>query len=266
MIKLIITDLDGTFLNSHGDYNRILFGDIKKLMAEKNVHFALCTGKQSERVEELFGEDASKFWILGDSASRIKYNGEFAYQSLIDNKLGLDMIKTIEKAEMDSKPIIVACTHNGAILRDDTDFNMIRQVKNSYINLHLVSDYSHIRSNFIKIAVHDINKRCSKLLPYLVPYEEKAYIVVSEPAWLDIASYGVNKGNTVKRLQKMLNVTPEETMVFGDGMNDIELMPQGKYSYAVSNAIDEIKSLARYKTYSNNEDGVMIAIKAALSM
>lgn len=29
MIKLIISDLDGTFLNEHGDFNRALFHDIK---------------------------------------------------------------------------------------------------------------------------------------------------------------------------------------------------------------------------------------------
>lgn len=71
MIKLIITDLDGTFLNSHGDYNRQLFVQVKQMMQDQGVHFALCTGKQCERVEELFGEEAGDFWILGDSATRI---------------------------------------------------------------------------------------------------------------------------------------------------------------------------------------------------
>ena len=75
MIKLIITDLDGTFLNRHGDYNRVLFPHIKNLMQQKGVAFALCTGKQCERVEELFGEQVHDFWILGDSATRIKHVG-----------------------------------------------------------------------------------------------------------------------------------------------------------------------------------------------
>lgn len=30
MIKLIITDLDGTFLDEKGDYNREMFQDVKK--------------------------------------------------------------------------------------------------------------------------------------------------------------------------------------------------------------------------------------------
>ena len=110
MIKLIITDLDGTFLNSQGDYNRALFEEVKALMAEKQVHFSLCTGKQCERVEALFGADAANFWILGDSASRIKHNGEFAYQSLINNGLGLEMIAALEQADIGTRPVIIACT------------------------------------------------------------------------------------------------------------------------------------------------------------
>ena len=76
MIKLIITDMDGTFLNSKGGYNRDLFQDVITLMKEKGVKFAPCTGRQCEHVEELLGDHAKDFLILGDSAARIKYKGE----------------------------------------------------------------------------------------------------------------------------------------------------------------------------------------------
>ena len=145
----------------------------------------------------MFGEDAANFWILGDSASRIKYNGEFAYEALIDNQLGLNMIQTIEHAEIGSKPIIIACTPHGAILKDDIHINMINRMKKSYANVRLVSDYSHIQSDFIKITVYDEAQQCAALRPYMTAYDDKAYIVVSEPAWMDIADYGVHKGNTV---------------------------------------------------------------------
>lgn len=65
-------------------------------MEEKRSHFAPVTGKQCERVEELFGDDAKDFWILGDSAARIKHNGKFVYESLLSNKLGLEMIRLLE--------------------------------------------------------------------------------------------------------------------------------------------------------------------------
>jgi len=51
-----------------------------------------------------------------------------------------------------------------------------------------------------------------------------AYIVASEAAWIDITNQGVHKGTTVAHLQELLHVTPEETMVFGDGLNDLEFI------------------------------------------
>lgn len=39
MIKLVLTDMDGTFLNNSGDFNRELYKDVKKLMKEKGVVF-----------------------------------------------------------------------------------------------------------------------------------------------------------------------------------------------------------------------------------
>lgn len=54
MIKLVITDMDGTFLDSKGEYNREFYQEIKDLMIQKNVAFAACTGKQCDRVEQLF--------------------------------------------------------------------------------------------------------------------------------------------------------------------------------------------------------------------
>jgi hydroxymethylpyrimidine pyrophosphatase-like HAD family hydrolase len=42
MIKLVLTDMDGTFLNKSGDFNRELYKDVKKIMKEKGVVFAPC--------------------------------------------------------------------------------------------------------------------------------------------------------------------------------------------------------------------------------
>lgn len=73
MIKLIITDMDGTFLNSRGDYNRALFAEVVAAMAQQGIHFAPCTGKQVDRVAARLGAQSANFWILEDSATRIKH-------------------------------------------------------------------------------------------------------------------------------------------------------------------------------------------------
>jgi hydroxymethylpyrimidine pyrophosphatase-like HAD family hydrolase len=56
------------------------------------------------------------------------------------------------------------------------------------------------------------------------------------------------QGSTVQKLQEILNVSPAETMAFGDGYNDLELLAQAEYSFAMRNAFEEVKHAARFVT------------------
>lgn len=264
MIKLIVTDMDGTFLNSHGDYNRELFRTVVETMRENNVKFAPCTGKQVERVEELFGEQSKDFWILGDSATRIKHQGEFIYQSLLSNTLGLNIIQQLESIE--GSHIVIACTPEYAAIKRDTPEHLRRLVRRSYTEVKLVESYDDIGADFVKITVYDETKQCPAIRPQLSNFDDQAYIVVSEDAWIDIANTGVHKGTTVEKLQSIVGATEAETMVFGDGFNDIELMERAHFSFAMRNAFEETKAAANYITRSNDEDGVMHTILQLLAL
>lgn len=264
MIKLIVTDMDGTFLNSRGDYNRELFRTVVETMREHDVMFAPCTGKQVERVEELLGEYSQDFWILGDSATRIKHQGEYVYQSLLNNDLGLNIIKHLESIE--GSHIVIACTPQFAAIKRDTPEHLRRLVRRSYTEVKLVESYDEIGADFVKITVYDEKKQCPAIRPQLNAFDEQAYIVVSEDAWIDIANVGVHKGTTVEKLQSIIGATEAETMVFGDGLNDIELMERAHFSFAMRNAFEETKAAANYITRSNDEDGVMHTILQFLTL
>lgn len=264
MIKLIISDLDGTFLNNQGDYDRELFAEVRQLMQQKGVQFAACTGKQCERVEELFGENSADLWILGDSATRIKRNGEFLYQSLIRNALGQQIVSTLQAAS--AEHTIIVCTPDGAVIRQDTPPHVAERVRKSYAALRQVADLAELQDDFVKITVYDEQGLCPQTRPHLAPFEESAYIVVSEAAWIDITDYGVHKGTTIQRLQEMLGVGAHETMAFGDGYNDIELLAEAEYSFAMRNAFAETKAVANFITGSNEESAVLTTIRRILAL
>ncbi len=264
MIKLVLTDMDGTFLNNNGDFNRELYKKVKNLMKEKGVAFAPVTGKQCERVEELFGEDTKDMWIIGDSATRIKHNGEFVYESLLSNELGLEIIRLLEEISLNYT--IIACTRNGAYIKDSIAPEEASIVRKSYAKVSKVSDFEEITDDFVKITIHDPLLKCFETREKLSSFFESAYIVASEAGWIDIANANVHKGTTVEHLQLLLNVTPEETMAFGDGYNDIELMTRSSYSFAVRNAVEELKNAANFITRSNEEDAVMKTIIQILSL
>ncbi len=264
MIKLIITDMDGTFLNSNSEFNRPFFQEVNALMKEKGVAFAACTGKQCERVEAIFGADSEDIWILGDSATRMKRNGCYEYESLIPNELGLQIIQKLEEIATDY--VIIACTKQAAIVKNSSPEEIVNYyVRGSYQNVDFVEDYQAITDDFVKITIFDPHERSFATKEKLAEFTGQAYIVASEPMWIDISNYGVHKGTTVQALQEKLQVTKAETVAFGDGWNDIELMERADFSFALQNACDPLKEKANYiTTRTNNDDAVLKTIKQLL--
>ncbi|MBC9704933.1 MAG: Cof-type HAD-IIB family hydrolase [Enterococcus sp.] len=265
MIKLILTDLDGTFLDSKGSFDKEFYRQVKGAMDEQAIYFAPCTGKQCERVEELFGPELSKdLWILGDSATRIKHNNEYVYESLLPNNLGIKLINKLEEIANDYT--IIACTPTAAMIKETTSEEDKQMVRGSYREVQLVEELNKITEDFVKITVYDRKKRCFEYVKELMEFKEQAYIVASEAAWIDISNAGVHKRTTVKELQKLLGVTKEETMAFGDGLNDIELLNAATYSFAMENAFEETKAAANFITRSNDEQGVLQTIQKIIAL
>ncbi|MBA8981726.1 hydroxymethylpyrimidine pyrophosphatase-like HAD family hydrolase [Clostridium saccharobutylicum] len=56
------------------------------------------------------------------------------------------------------------------------------------------------------------------------------------------------------------NILKEETMVFGDYYNDIEMLKQSDYSFVMKNAPEDMKQYGKYEAASNVEQGVLRAI------
>ena len=61
-----------------------------------------------------------------------------------------------------------------------------------------------------------------------------------------------------------INITPEQVMAFGDYWNDAEMLEWAGESFAMENAVPEIRARAKYIAPSNAEDGVARTIEELL--
>ena len=86
-------------------------------------------------------------------------------------------------------------------------------------------------------------------------------MVISGDTCLDTGLKGVNKGSAVAALQQMWQIRPEETLVFGDQFNDVDMFDCAFYSYAMGNASREVRQRARFVTGTNNEGAVVNVIR-----
>ena len=100
---------------------------------------------------------------------------------------------------------------------------------------------------------------------FIKRWGKKMNVVVSGKCWVDCANKGANKGSALRHFQEEYGITPDETLAFGDNLNDIEMLKRASLCFAVENARDEVKEAANFVAPSYKEDGVLQVLKAVLS-
>jgi len=97
-------------------------------------------------------------------------------------------------------------------------------------------------------------------------FGERMYISKSLPYFLEFAAPGVTKGAGLEFLARHMHFTPAQTVAFGDGENDVELVEWAGYGIAVGNAHDRVKAVADWIAPSAQQEGVAQVIDALLDL
>ncbi|CAN5286546.1 sugar-phosphatase [soil metagenome] len=98
----------------------------------------------------------------------------------------------------------------------------------------------------------------------LARFDGRLYISKSLPYFLEFAAPNVTKAAGLDFLSKHLGFTRGQTVAFGDGENDIELVGWAGYGVAGENAHDRVKKVADLVCPSVDEEGVAQVIESYL--
>jgi len=97
-------------------------------------------------------------------------------------------------------------------------------------------------------------------------FGERMYISKSLPYFLEFAAAGITKGSGLDFLAAHMGFTPERTIAFGDGENDVELLQWAGYGIAVENAHPRVKAVADWICPSAEVQGVAQVLEALLRL
>ena len=81
---------------------------------------------------------------------------------------------------------------------------------------------------------------------------------------IQIVSRESSKMAAVDHVRRSLGLAPEEIAVFGDDLNDLEMITHFPVSVAMGNGVPEVRAAARHVTLSNDEGGVAHALRCVL--
>jgi Cof subfamily protein (haloacid dehalogenase superfamily) len=95
-------------------------------------------------------------------------------------------------------------------------------------------------------------------------FDGRMFISKSLPYFLEFASALVTKGSGLQFLAEHLGFDAAETVAFGDGENDVELLEWAGYAVAVENAHERVLAVADFVCPPVGEEGVAQVIEAYL--
>ncbi|MGL5345762.1 MAG: HAD family hydrolase [Peptostreptococcaceae bacterium] len=254
MIKLIASDMDGTLLNSEKNLNPEFHSLLKKLKS-KGIIFAAVSGRDMNSLKRVFKDIDEDIILASNNGNFITYKGEVIFNNSIEkNKLG-KIQKIIRKT---AKHSTIYCGREKIYSESFIPAIMGRRYK---LKVDVVKDITNIKDDIIKVTTIGNKSRLEKSLKELENLKKELMITMSGPQCFDICKLGGTKEQGIKILQDKFSINFDETMVFGDHLNDLEMMQSAYYSFAMENAKDEVKQKARFIAKTNDENGVVDAIK-----
>lgn len=261
MIKLIASDIDGTLLPEGTDQiNPELFEVIRKLK-EKDILFAAASGRHYSGMSKLFEPVKKDMIFITENGAYVNCRGYTMLDQTLDWKDVKDWVREVRQIPgtsftMDTKEGFYTES------QDEEFIDLVRKGYKSVLNVE--EDVLAKERSVNKVALYhktDIERIAKEMIP---KWSERVYCAQAGEIWLDFLNKESNKGNAIRSIQKTLGILPEETMVFGDNFNDVEMFHSAGESYAVGNAADAVKHEAKYVADTNVNDGVLKVLKTLL--
>ncbi len=251
-IKLVATDMDGTLLNSRGEVSQsfyYLFDELRAL----GVTFVAASGRQYYSIIDKLKPIKDDIFVIAENGALTMQQDKELQTTVIDRETYLELLEITKTLK--GSQVILCGRKKGYI--EDYGQDFVDMFTEFYDRYEIVEDLAEVTDDvYLKIAICNQKGSEKYLYPALKHLENRLKVKVSGEVWLDLSHNLANKGYALQQLQNAHNILPEETMVFGDYNNDLEMMSQATYSFAMENAHPNVKAVANYTTKSNNENGV----------
>jgi Cof subfamily protein (haloacid dehalogenase superfamily) len=261
-VRLIATDMDGTLVDDARRIHEELWPLIDELHA-RGITFCPASGRQYHNLVQQFEDVADELVFIAENGTYVVAHGT----EISSDCLALDVARqVVSRVRGIPEAGAVLCgKHSAYIERRDPPF--VEQATLYYARLQVVEDLLKVADDdVLKVAIYDFASAERNTAPRLAGLGATHQVVVSGEHWVDVLSRTANKGRAVRQVQKALGVTPDQTMVFGDFLNDLEMMDAATYSFAMANAHPLLKERASWVAPTNNANGVVRAIRTVLGL
>lgn len=251
---LICSDIDGTLINDNFKIPEINLEAIRYFQKEGGL-FTLATGRTPQ---------GAKLYIdlVNPNAPLVCQNGAGIYdfskkQYLWTSPVGnaSDIIEyAVEK--FPGCGVEVLC-ENGVYYTKENAFTTKHMADEKFDVIR--KNHTEIAKPWLKVLFADSKEATDEMQSHLdnSPFAEKYKLVRSYSTYYEVLEKNTNKGDAVKELRKLLNISKDKIIVVGDNDNDAEMLLAVENSYVVSCASEHAKKCAKYILNVDNNYGAI---------
>lgn len=236
-IKAVISDLDGTLLNKDHRLSEISIKAVKRLV-DNGIHFVIATGRHhcdANLIQKAMQVDS--YIIAANGATVVNPSGEIIFQAVVDRDIARGVLGIATPDE------VYKNIYQG-------DYWMVERDDKVFEDYYKDDDFKYTLCRFEEQLDKPVNKIffTSKSHESLLPFEaiikskygEFVDVTFSMPQCLEIMPKGTNKGEALTQTLKLIGVSLDESIAFGDGMNDLEMLSIVGTGYVMDNAHERL--------------------------
>lgn len=245
MIKLVISDVDGTLVNVGGREdkpaeskpNEETVKTITELQKSGYI-FGVASGRQYPAVKKLFDNTDGMVFCCENGSLVVKDN-EVISKTVIDRTDFINLIADIESTYPETQALISGAEVTYLIKPTEDYLYLVENfLQNETV---IVNSVDEIKEDIIKVAI--FHKSVKNIVgKYSAKWGGKFNVAIAGDMWLDFTL--TDKGTGIKKLCDALGISSDEVLVFGDNFNDIPMFDVAGTSFAMESAKEEVKKHA----------------------
>lgn len=262
-VKIIALDLDDTLLNSKLQIDDRTVAALQRC-AQKGIYVVLCSGRAEDgilpfvRRLNIAGLETGRFLIATNGCSIFDMHTRTQiYRRNVAPEILLKADELAEEMGLQTE----VYSPDTIFYRLETKWTLL-DVQMCKLKGKEIPDYKEFigstKNSFPKMLIPGEPEKLQVLQKKLRDtFGERAEVFVSKPYFLELLPPDCGKGQALLHLAGQLGIPQENTMSFGDSMNDESMIRLTKYGIAMKNGFDEIKKIAAFTTdFTNEESGV----------
>ena len=263
MIKLIASDMDGTLVpeGSH-EISHEYFKVIEDLK-EVGIRFCACSGRQYASMLDLFRPIADDIYFISGNGTVLRTKDRMLHVWPLEKDLVLQLIEAVRGIE---GACCVVENPDRCYMDHGEDSDFMKRLRDGYhYDVHNVDDITKIpMDNIVKVSIYcdGIEPRTEELRHD--PRFSHLNMLISGAKWLDVTAREAGKGEAYALLQEYLGIGIEETVYFGDNLNDLSAFHETGVALTVANARHELKEAADIVERSYRKMGVLHELRNIL--